>query len=169
LSEDKKILVIGYGNPAREDDGLGPAAADAVAGMKLKNVTVDSDYQLMVEDAADVAKHDAVVFIDADIAGREPFSFKRVKPGSSMSFSTHSATPEGVVSLAQELFHAKCEAYILGIRGYSFEMYTETCTKKARENLKEALGFLKLILESGGLAEAVTKVQCKTTGNRSIT
>ena len=164
MNRAKRILVIGYGNPARQDDGLGPAAAEAVAGMKLKNVTVDSDYQLMIEDAADVAQHDAVVFVDAELEGSEPFSFKRVYPGSSMSFSTHSATPEGIVSLAEELFHAKCEAYALGIRGYSFEMYTESCTEKARENLKEALGFLKPVLASGGLAEAVTKVQCKTTG-----
>lgn len=154
MNEGKKILVIGFGNPARQDDGLGPAAAEAIARMKLAHVTVDADYQLMVEDAADVAKHDAVVFIDADMKAREPFSFRRVKPGSSMSFSTHSASPEGVVALATELFHAKCEAYILGIRGYSFEMYNESCTDKAKGNLKEALSFLKAILQSGSLAEA---------------
>jgi len=159
LSADKKILVIGFGNPARQDDGLGPAAAEAVAEMKLENVTVDSDYQLMIEDAADVAKHDAVVFIDADIEGKEPFSFKRVHPGSSMSFSTHSASPEGIVSLAKELFHAECEAYILGIRGYSFEMYVESCTEKAKANLKEALGFLQDILTGDGLAKTAVNVQ----------
>ena len=156
MKAGKKVLVIGFGNPAREDDGLGPLAAEAVAEMGLENVTVDSDYQLMVEDAADVARHDVVIFIDADMSGSEPFSFMRIKPGNSMSFSTHSASPEGVLSLAKELFHAECEAYALGIRGYSFEMYTESRTEKAEANLREAVGFLKTVLSSGAFVDAVT-------------
>ena len=48
----RKVLLIGYGNPGRLDDGLGPALAAAVEKLAIPGVTVDADYQLNVEDAA---------------------------------------------------------------------------------------------------------------------
>ena len=77
-SENSKVLLIGYGNPGRLDDGLGPALAEAIAHKEFKNVTVDANYQLTVEDAAEVAKYDLVIFADADVAGPEPFWVRRI-------------------------------------------------------------------------------------------
>ncbi len=50
-----RVLVIGFGNPAREDDGIGPAVADRLEESGIDGVVVDADYQLTVENAADVA------------------------------------------------------------------------------------------------------------------
>ena len=44
-----QTLVIGYGNPGRRDDGLGPSFADILAAEGIPGVDVDSDYQLTVE------------------------------------------------------------------------------------------------------------------------
>ncbi|MCU0727503.1 MAG: hydrogenase maturation protease, partial [Planctomycetes bacterium] len=71
----ERVLLIGFGNPGRRDDGLGPAVAQAVEGWGIPGVTVESDYQLHVEDAAAVSEHDAVIFADAAAAGPEPFAF----------------------------------------------------------------------------------------------
>ena len=62
-----KILLIGYGNPGRSDDGLGPALAAQIAALGLAGVTVDIDYQLTVDHAALIATQDVVVFADAMI------------------------------------------------------------------------------------------------------
>ena len=62
-----KVLLIGYGNPGREDDGLGPALAEAVAAMGLEQVTIESCYQLAVEHAEQAARHAVVIFADADM------------------------------------------------------------------------------------------------------
>ena len=78
---DKRVLLFGYGNPGRLDDGLGPALAQAVAEWELPEVTVDCDYQLMVEDSATVAGHESVIFADASLTGREPFFFERLEAG----------------------------------------------------------------------------------------
>ena len=144
----EKVLLYGFGNPMREDDGLGPAAADAIEKLAIDGVTVDSDYQLTVEDSAAVAGHDYVVFVDAAVKGAEPFSFTRLTPKRQESFSSHSVEPEAVLWLAEDLFAAKTVGYIIGIRGYSFEMFTETMTKKASENLEQAVLFLEKILNS---------------------
>ena len=67
----------------------------------LAGVTVDSDYQLTVEDAAAVAQHDVVVFADAATAGPEPFCFERIEPQPALSFSSHSVEPPAVLALAK--------------------------------------------------------------------
>ena len=153
----KRVLLLAYGNPAREDDGLGPAAAEVIEELNLNNLTVDSDYQLTVEDAATVAEHDAVVFVDASLDCEGPFTFKEVAPSLDESFSTHSVQPETVVGMAKQLFGAIPEAYILGIRGYSFDMFKEEMTKKAVENMGKAISFLLPVLETGNFSQALGK------------
>ncbi len=154
LPSSQKVLVLGYGNPAREDDGLGPAAAAAIEKLDIEGITVDSDYQLTVEASVAVAEHDVVIFIDASIEGEKPFYFSRAAAKSMDGFSTHHIEPEGVMGLAKDLFNAGPEAYILGIRGYSFSMFKETMTKKALGNLKKALRFLEPLLQSGSFHNA---------------
>jgi len=70
-----KILVIGYGNLGRLDDGLGPAFAERVQALDLSGVTVESNYQLNIEDADLIAQFDVVVFADASVNAEEPFEF----------------------------------------------------------------------------------------------
>ena len=153
----KRVLLLAYGNPAREDDGLGPAAAEVIEELNLNNLTVDSDYQLTVEDAATVAEHDTVVFVDASLDCEGPFTFKEVVPSLDESFSTHSVQPETVVGMAKQLFGAVPKAYILGIRGYSFDMFKEEMTKKAVENMGKAISFLLPVLETGNFSQALGK------------
>ena len=148
------ILVIGYGNPGRLDDGLGPALARIIAGRNLPGLRTDSDYQLSVEDAAAVAEVDRVIFVDADTSGPEPFWMKRLTLGSIRpSFSSHSVSPEGVLALATELFDAKTEAWILGIRGYEFNEFGEGLSPRARENLNAASEYLEEAIRTGNLEE----------------
>lgn len=146
LRKTKKILVIGYGNPGRLDDGLGVAFADAVEKMALPNVTVESDYQLTVEDAQLVAEHDIVVFADADVGCSEPFVIRRIERDGSQDFSTHIMEPETVLSLAKNLFNAKTEGYVIGIRGYEFNEFGEKLSEQAIANLNSALKYIKPLL-----------------------
>lgn len=160
--KSRKVLLIGFGNPARGDDGLGPAVAKEIerlaGGVAVENLTVDADYQLSVEDSAAVAEHDTVIFVDASVNGREPFSFTKLQPKRQESFSSHSVSPEAVLGLARDLFGAETEAYMLAVRGYSFEMFEEEMTPKALENKREAVRFLQSILESGSFRETPLSV-----------
>lgn len=145
-----KILVIGYGNPGRRDDGLGPLFAAAIEKLKIPNVFVDSDYQLIVEDAHQIAQHDVVIFVDADATCAESFYFKEIQPAKTGSgFSSHSVTPPEVLALARELFSSNVRAYVLGIRGYEFEEFGEGFSEQAATNFEEAKQFLVEKLEKG--------------------
>ena len=149
------VFVIGFGNPAREDDGLGPAAAEIVERSNIDGVEVDIDYQLSVEHAADIDGYPMVVFIDAAISGEEPYVFERVTSKHVDSFSSHSVSPEQVLGLAEKLFDARTEGYVLGIRGYSFDMFKEGMTDKAKTNLELAAFRLVAALKSGDIVDSM--------------
>ncbi|MGB5072621.1 MAG: hydrogenase maturation protease [Bacteroidota bacterium] len=148
-----RILLIGYGNPGRLDDGLGPALAAAVENWNVEGLTVDADYQLSVEDANDVAKHDVVIFADASVNGREPYYVEKVEPKEALSFSSHSVEPSVLLHLAQTLFQSTSRAYILGIRGYEFNEFGERLSPRATENLEKAIAYMRLVLEDPRLLD----------------
>jgi len=152
-----RVLFIGYGNPGRLDDGLGPACAEAIEQMHIPGVSVESNYQLTVEDAAAAAEHPFVVFADASVGGREPFFLQPVHPAAAPGFSTHLIEPEAVMALVRDMFHARTQGYALGIRGYEFNAFGETLSRKAQENLSAALRFIAPVLQDCSFEAAVTE------------
>lgn len=149
--DDRKplILVIGYGNPGRLDDGLGPALAKAVEDWNLPQVHVDISYQLSVEDSHAASVHDFVIFVDAAVSGTDEFHFRELSPEVSMSHTSHHLDPASVLGLAHALFNSNCRGYELGIRGYAFNDFGEKLSVGAGENLQAALAFLKPLLNDG--------------------
>jgi hydrogenase maturation protease len=154
----RSVLLIGYGNPGRLDDGLGPALAAALEERAIPGLTVDSDYQLTIEDAHAVAEHEVVVFADAAISGPEPFDFRRLDTaGETPAFSSHSVEPEQVLALAQDLFSADAIGYVLGVRGYEFDGFGERLTEKATENLAAAVGFIEGVIRGDLFEDAAAR------------
>ncbi len=143
-----QILLIGYGNPGRLDDGLGPALAAKVENASIEGITVDSDYQLSVENAFDLSQCEVVIFADASVKGKEPFFFKKIQSRSPISLSSHSVSPEAVLFFAETMFKAKTRAYVLGIRGYEFNDFEERLSERAKNNLDEAFKFILKMVKS---------------------
>ncbi len=149
------ILLIAYGNPGRQDDGLGPALAARLENLDIDGLVIDSDYQLSVEHAWDIAKADVVVFVDATVEDVQSYSFRALtfdKTDMKLGFSTHSISPQAVLGLSVELFQATTKAYVLGIRGYEFEKIEEGLTAEAVANLNLAEIFITRCLQSGEFA-----------------
>ena len=144
------VLVYGYGNPGRLDDGLGPALVRELAGRGVE-ATLETAYQLQVEDAALVAEHGVVVFADADAACAAPFELRPLSPRASTAFSTHSVAPDAVLGLAQEHFGGPVAGFVLGIRGYEFDDYGEKLSPGARANLAAAADYMCRALRDGSL------------------
>ena len=144
-----EVLLIGYGNPGRLDDGLGPALAARIEAAALEGLTVDSDYQLTVEDAFDVSRHDIVIFADAAVKGKEPFFIEEISSRSPMSLSSHSVSPEAVLYFAETMFQSRAKCFVLGIRGYEFNGFEEGLSEGAKKNLEDAFVFIEDIIKSG--------------------
>lgn len=145
-----RILILGYGNPGRLDDGLGPRLATIIEEKNLPGVRVETLYQLNVEQAADAAASDLVFFVDAACEGPEPFFIKPVEAGEPAGFTSHHMSPSGVMALCESCFGVKPKAFVLGIRGYDFNRFGEELTGAAESNLGEAAAFLERAILDGG-------------------
>jgi hydrogenase maturation protease len=148
-----RILVIGYGNPGRRDDGLGPAFATRLEALHLPGVTVESDYQLAIEHAHSAAQHDIVVFADAakDIDPKSSFYLRPIKPAPDAHYTSHSISPQAVLQLAAQCFSAHPVGWLLGIRPTDLESFAEGLAPEAKANLAEALVAFRRAVESGDL------------------
>ena len=144
-SSSKRILVYGYGNPGRQDDGVGPYLSEEIGRLDLSWVDTDANYQLQIEDADLISKYDLVIFIDADTEGSEPFNAKRLEPEAKVSYTTHRLGPESVLALCKSVYGVVPESWLIGVRGYSFDIH-EGLTEKALSNSKEAIEFIKQLL-----------------------
>ena len=139
-----QVLLIGYGNPGRLDDGLGPALAERVAALNLPNLTVEIDYQLNLEDAAALHDADIVIFADASTDAPAPFRFSRIEAEPEpLSFTSHKLLPKQLLALCRDLYTRTPAAHLLEIRGYDFNEFEERLSEKAKENLEAALEAIK--------------------------
>lgn len=118
------LLFLGWGNPSRGDDAIGPLLCDrlSVAFGEAPGCEVQQDFQLQVEDAMDLEGRRIVVFIDASVSAPAPFEFRAIGPRSDGSVTTHAMTPEAVLATASEVFGTRPAAYVLGVRGEVFEL-----------------------------------------------
>ena len=144
-----RALLIGYGNPGRGDDALGPALAEAIEALGMEGLKVEVDFQLNVEDAWELTGYDLAIFADAAVQGAEPFFWREVLPADEARFSSHAASPEGVLALARRLFNAKVRGFVIGIRGYEFDVFGAPLTPRAQDNLGQAIAFLTARLRAG--------------------
>jgi hydrogenase maturation protease len=136
-----RVLVLGYGNPGRQDDGLGPAVAAGIDQLGWPNLTAFDNYQLNIEDAMDVAAHDVVWFVDAAKNGPSPYAVHDVSPASTVEFTSHIVRPEAILAIARQCYGGAPQAFLLAVRGYEFE-FVEELTPGAADNLRAALAML---------------------------
>lgn len=147
-----RTLVIGIGNPGRQDDGLGPALAELLEAARLEGVTFDSNYQLNVEDALACSEHETVIFADASETAEAPFAFTELEPAREIAFTTHELSPGAVLALCEELYGRRPKGWVLALRGYAWDL-GEGLSPQAEINLSAALAFMVARLKKGETSE----------------
>ncbi|MGL4238335.1 hydrogenase maturation protease [Tabrizicola sp.] len=151
----RRILLIGYGNPGRGDDGLGPALAAEIEALGIAGVTVDIDYQLTVDHASLIAAHDVVVFADAMIGLADPFRFAKVDGTQLATLGSHQVSPVAALALAKLLFGHAPPGWMLAIAGEDFGEVKEGLSPSARDNLASAVAFLRDWIAAGQAAGTI--------------
>lgn len=103
------VLVVGYGNPLRSDDGIGWHAAGLLAtDARLDGARVLAHHQLVPELAEDVRRASLVVLVDAAAEGAPgSVSVRRIgpRPATPATWSHH-LDPEALAGLAEALYGA---------------------------------------------------------------
>ena len=103
-SGDVNLLVIGYGNELRSDDGVGPKVATAIGAKNLSGVCAISCHQLTPELAEPISKAGTVVFVDAAIGASSEIALRPLAPTEETQVMTHTADPRSLLALARDVF-----------------------------------------------------------------
>lgn len=145
MKNQPKVLIYGYGNPGRQDDGLGIIFTEHIEewikNNKINNVSVDSNYQLNIEDADTISKFDIVIFVDATQENIEEFTISKVNPSPETEFTMHSVAPSLVLYLCNDIYKKIPDTYLLHIKGYEWNFMTKI-TDKALNNFQKAFEFI---------------------------
>ena len=137
-----KTLIFGFGNVGRQDDGLGVLLATHIKHLDFENVDVDMNYQLNAEDALKISEYDRVIFADASVAIDKSFELQHLEAEDCIAFSTHAMTPGSILAMAEQLYQAAPDAYVLHIRGYEWE-FGAPLTEQAKDNLELCKAYIE--------------------------
>lgn len=140
------LLVLGWGNPARGDDALGPLFVERVAALGLPEVECLSDFQLSPEHTLDLLGRETVLFVDASRTAAPPFECARLDPAPALGVS-HALSPAALLALYQALYGSPPEAYLLGIRAECFDLGAP-CSPHALLHLVTSLNWFSKRIES---------------------
>ena len=146
--EQLRIVVFGWGNDARGDDGLGPILLGRLARAGCPHVTAIEDFQLQIEHALDLDGADLSLFIDAGKGMPSPFAFAEITARRDASHTTHSLSPEAVLDVySRALERSPPPAFALCVRGESFEL-GESLSPEGAERLEAAWAFLQDLMRA---------------------
>jgi hydrogenase maturation protease len=109
------VLVIGYGNTLRGDDGVGPKVAEAIAALNLPGVQTLVCPLLTPELADPISQAEKVIFVDAAVDAPEEVQWRRLEPNESSQIMAHAADPRTMLALARDVFGHVPEAWWLTI------------------------------------------------------
>jgi len=152
------ILLIGYGNPLRGDDGVGYVLAQQL-GQRLQNrpVQILTPHQLTPELVAVIANADLVIFIDAaegENAGRTACQVLIPQPADGIF--THNTTPAALLAASHDWYGVKPAGLMISIVGESFgysDQLSPTLTALLPTILDEAEAFINAHLQTIAGAE----------------
>lgn len=124
------MLVIGYGNPHRQDDRAGHVVAEAIrawaARDQLSHVNVLTAYQLDLDMAEDISTATVVYFCDAHVLSfSDDIVITPVSAEKQQGFTTHLITPSGLFSLCKELYQHMPRGTLVSVPGEWFDMGDE--------------------------------------------
>ena len=141
----KKVLVIGYGNTTRSDDGAGVRVAEHLAGEKVPGMDVRVMQQLHIDLVEDLRGYDTAFFIDAS-ENVQGVSLERIQgSGAAGIHSSHHLGPGVLASLGESLYQQKPDFYVCQIAAENFDFgealssRTETLVPEAARCIKDKI------------------------------
>lgn len=118
------VLIIGYGNILRGDDGVGPRVAELLDREydRNPNIGVIACHQLTPELAPAIAAVERLILIDAEAGGRAGEIRRRelVPESSGGSGLTHHIAPGCLLAIAERLYGAAPHTTLYTVIGGSF-------------------------------------------------
>ena len=142
-----RTLVIGYGNPSRQDDGVGLAVVNGLrrrAGRALLDEGEDGFddlggpldtlflQQLSPELAETLAVYDHLVLVDAHLGVYSELIHRAdLDPRMETAIVSHHFKPGALLALALQLYGHAPTAELVSVRGFAFDFTSELSPETA--------------------------------------
>jgi len=115
---ESPVLIIGYGNALRGDDGAGPEAGRRLEALLPRRwASVLAAQQLLPELAEPLSRVKLAIFIDADCR-LQPGRIRRRTlrtPAHASANGPHAQGPEGILRLARQVYGRCPRALLYGV------------------------------------------------------
>jgi hydrogenase maturation protease len=147
----RPLLIIGYGNSLRSDDGLGwHVSQELLRTIDSAAVEIISCGQLTPDLAEPISHAGQVLFIDVARSGPPgEVICKRVTPASATAAFSHQLSAEGLLGITRVLFGDCPEANLFSIAGHSFEP-GDSVSPQVADCMPALLSLIKeLVVECG--------------------
>lgn len=117
------ILLIGYGNPLRSDDGIGRVLAQMLAQrLNQDEVRTYLLHQLTPEVVAAIASASHVIFVDAREGGSAGTVLcEAIRPHIQEGAFTHNTNPAGLLGAARDWYGTAPQGLLISVAGASFD------------------------------------------------
>jgi hydrogenase maturation protease len=119
---EPSALVIGYGNPLRQDDGVGWVVSTRLLADRPEGTAILTCHQLTPELAERISSVAVVVFVDAALGegpGRVDRRPVRADESGPLSAS-HDLSPQALLALARDLYGHEPRGWIITVTGERF-------------------------------------------------
>jgi hydrogenase maturation protease len=159
-----RILVIGYGNPDRQDDGVAWHILRALA-KKLDlptPLTYDDEFpindrldfafylQLTPEMAEELSAYERVCFVDAHTGDiPQPVRMIEVQSEFQRSPFTHHLTPQSLVAMCATIYGRQPQAALLSVRGYRF-LFDRELSPETSALVEQAVELIETWIQKDG-------------------
>lgn len=162
MPEAPCLLVIGYGNSLRRDDGAGLLLAELLADIwesQGRPVRLLLAHQLGPEIALDIAEPDVstVLFVDAAAQALPQAELTPVAVTPKSQSLTHQLSPETLLLYAARLFNRHPQGWLLRVGGHDFahgESLSPATASAVEEAGRQAEHWWRLMAGGGGTNHA---------------
>ena len=142
-----RVVVLGFGNPLRGDDGVGWLVAEAAAQRWPGRLVVRTGQQLVPEWASELTDADVVYFVDASLEVDEANLEALSTNGQSLPIDSHDLAPAQLLLLTRAVFGRAPRAFVLHVPAVNFE-FSDTLSPAAANGARRAVRLLNAAVRS---------------------
>jgi hydrogenase maturation protease len=170
-NEGVRLLLIGYGNMSRRDDGvafhvlerlrqrlgLPSSSADAEEAVWIEDrLSIMQLHQLTPELAEELVQYSDVVFIDAHVEGVdwEPVHWQSISPAYRSSMVSHHLNPTSLLALCETLYGCHPAGYVLSVLGIDFDFGDQLSPETSARADRAVLRLIEFVRAKGLITQA---------------
>jgi len=139
--ESPSTWIIGYGNPHRRDDGIGPYVIQQLSHQleKEEKITLSSFHQLEPVLLEELQEAEVVILVDATVEDLEQgLRWTRVQPERNVSpCGTHHLKPSMLLGLLEAVYGRSPSTWLVSVQGGDFG-FGEGLSLEAQEKAERA-------------------------------